>query len=178
MGFSAAVDNRTEVVYLKINSPLFENLMQKVRTRFGGGIVERSQFTRNYLKNKNVPRTIILAADQRPQLSEIRYWTTFLNRETAFFEGAEKLAKKFGHAVVYSETKKPKRGHYIFTYHLIAAPPYKEENHSITEKFIQMTEKNIQEEPSLYLWSHNRWKEKKTELHTEKKKVAPLRKKS
>jgi KDO2-lipid IV(A) lauroyltransferase len=158
LAIMAHVQKRCEVVYLKVNSPFFENLMQHLRGRFGGKMVERDQFQRNYLRERKNPRLIVLAADQRPYHMEQRYWAEFMNRETAFFEGAEKLAKRFNHAVVFSHVTKPKRGHYTFTYELLGEPPYEGGNHRITDSFIQLTEKNIRSEPSLYLWSHDRWK--------------------
>lgn len=155
----ANVSTQCEVVYLKVNSPFFEKLMKTIRSRFGGMLVERAAFQREYLRNRKVPRLIVLAADQRPTNAEIRYWAPFMNRETIFFEGAEKLAKRFDHTVIYSDVRKPKRGHYIFTYSLMDTPPYKEAaDHSITDEFIRRTEQTISHSPSLYLWSHNRWK--------------------
>ncbi len=155
----ANISTKVDVIYLKVNSPFFENLMNTIRGRFGGGLVERATFQRDYLRKRDQPRLIVLAADQRPTQSEIRYWTTFMHRETAFFEGAEKLAKRFNHPVVYSHVSKPKRGHYIFNYQLLCQPPYTDSReHSITDAFISLTEQNIRDNPSLYLWSHNRWK--------------------
>ncbi len=156
----ANVSNKCDVVYLKVNNPFFEKLMLAIRTRFGGGLIERSGFQRDYLRKRDQPRLIVLAADQRPSHGEIRYWASFMNRETAFFEGAEKLAKRFNHPVMYSHVHKPKRGHYTFTYEMVSIPPYeKEKEHSITDAYIALTEKNIREQPSLYLWSHKRWKD-------------------
>lgn len=156
----APVQKRCEVVYLKVNNPYFENLMQQLRGRLGGKMVERSQFQRHFLRERNNPRLIVLAADQRPQQMDQRYKATFMNREAAFFEGAEKLAKKFKLSVIYSHVTKRKRGQYTFTYELLGEPPYNGLNHSITNGFIRRTEENIRAEPSLYLWSHNRWKQK------------------
>jgi KDO2-lipid IV(A) lauroyltransferase len=156
----ANVSNKCDVVYLKVNNPLFEILMLDIRTRFGGGMVERASFQRDYLRKRDQPRLIVLAADQRPTHGEIRYWADFMNRETAFFEGAEKLAKRFNHPVMYSYVSKPKRGHYTFTYEMISTPPYENaKEHSITDAYIALTEKNIREQPALYLWSHKRWKD-------------------
>src|SRR5690606_25999468 len=117
-------------------------------------LVERSQFQRNYLKQRNVPRLIVLAADQRPQQAGQRYWKQFMNREAAFFEGAEKLAKRFDHRVVFAQVHKPKRGYYVFTYEIVEEAPFFGPNHSITDGFVKRTENNIHLEPSLYLWSH------------------------
>jgi len=155
------IDPRFETVYLKVNNPFFEQLMRAIRSRFGGYLVERSQFQRNFIKNRNTPRVIGLAADQRPNREDKRYWTTFMNRKTGFFEGAEKLAKRFELATVFSKVEKVKRGHYEFTFLPLSLPPHDNREHSITEKYIQLTEENIRQQPALYLWSHNRWKNSK-----------------
>jgi KDO2-lipid IV(A) lauroyltransferase len=160
----ANVNNQIDVVYSKINNPFFERLMMAIRTRFGGQMVEKGGFQRDFLKKRNQPRMIVLAADQRPGNRDLRYWTDFMNRETAFFEGAEKLAKRFNLPVLYAHVTKPKRGHYVFRYEMLAAPPYSEHaDHSITDRFISLLEANIRKQPEIYLWSHNRWKWKKGE---------------
>lgn len=159
---SSNVGEKCETVYTKLSAPFFEKLMKSMRCRFGAILTERKSFQRTFLRNRNKPRLIVLAADQRPNLSDIRYWTPFMNRETAFFEGGEKLAKKFNTKVIYAHTSKPKRGHYVFEYQVLSQPPYLDDSpHSITDKFISLLEKNIRAQPSLYLWSHNRWKQKK-----------------
>lgn len=159
---SSKVGDKCETVYTKLSAPFFEKLMKSIRCRYGAILTERKSFQRTFLRNRNNPRLIVLAADQRPNLSDIRYWTPFMNRETAFFEGGEKLAKKFNTRVIYAHTTKPKRGHYVFEYQVLSAPPYQNhEPHSITDQFIKLLENNIGVEPSLYLWSHNRWKQKK-----------------
>lgn len=159
IGLKALVDPRLETVYSKLKNDFFNTLMMNIRGRFGGTLVEKSNFGRNFLEKRNVPRAIGLAADQRPGKSEIRYSAEFMNRKTAFFEGPEKLAKRNGYAVIYCNMKRPKRGHYIMTYEKICEPPYTDDPaHSITDAFIRITEKGIREQPEIYLWSHNRWK--------------------
>ncbi|WP_186754437.1 lysophospholipid acyltransferase family protein [Echinicola salinicaeni] len=157
----ALVDERIEIVYQKVSNPFFEKLMRAIRSRFGGYLVEKSKFQRHFLKHRHHPRLIGLAADQRPNREDQRYHTYFMHRKTGFFEGAEKLAKRFDLTVIFSEVHKIKRGHYKFTYRFVTEPPHDTTEHSITEKFIELTEKNIREEPALYLWSHNRWKNSK-----------------
>ncbi|WP_194776046.1 lysophospholipid acyltransferase family protein [Pararhodonellum marinum] len=160
LGASWFMGNQAEVVYLKLNNAFSDKLMKTIRGRFNASLIERNAFQRDFLRRRDEPRLIVLAADQRPVHAEVRYKTLFMNRETAFFEGAEKLAKRFANPVVYGYCKKEKRGHYSFTYSLIAEPPYADTpDHSITDEFILRTEDNIRQEPDLYLWSHNRWKE-------------------
>lgn len=164
LAMSYRIGSKCEVVYLKINNPFFDHFMKTLRSRFGATLVERNSFTRNFMSNRATPRLIVLAADQRPRFAEIRYWTNFMGRETAFFEGGEKLAKKFNHPVIYGEISKPKRGHYTFEYRVLCSPPYDNKApHCITELYIDAVEANIQREPALYLWSHNRWKGSKVE---------------
>ncbi|WP_200974340.1 lysophospholipid acyltransferase family protein [Echinicola sp. 20G] len=154
----ALVDERIEIVYQQVTNPFFEKLMKTLRSRFGGYLVEKSKFQRHFIKYRKHPRLIGLAADQRPNREDQRYHAKFMNRETGFFEGAEKLAKRFDLTVIFSEVHKLKRGHYKFTYRFVAEPPHDTREHSITDQFIELTEKNIREQPALYLWSHNRWK--------------------
>ncbi|GGZ36303.1 acetyltransferase [Echinicola pacifica] len=161
IGFKAQTKPFLDTVYLKIKNPFFEKLMQTMRGRFGGALIEKSDFQRNFIRNRNKPRLIGLAADQRPNREDQRYSATFMNRETGFFEGGEKLAKKFDLPVFYSEVRKIKRGYYQYTYHLITEAPHDPTPHSITDTFIRLLEENIRKEPALYLWSHNRWKNSK-----------------
>jgi len=164
LGIQSLLGSKSEVVYQKVNSPFFETLMQELRSRFGGSPIERKSFQRHFLRERNNPRLIILAADQRPEVQENRYWQKFMNRETAFYEGAEKLAKKFNLRVVFAFVTKPKRGHYLCTYEALAEPPFDGSPHSVTDRFIQRTEENIRHEPALYLWSHDRWKLRRTSV--------------
>ena len=41
-----------------------------------------------------------------------RFWTNFLNHETAFFEGVEKISRKLELAIVFMDIRKVSRGHY------------------------------------------------------------------
>src|SRR5690606_10245802 len=74
LGIQSLLGSKSEVVYQKVNSPFFETLMQELRSRFGGSPIERKSFQRHFLRERNNPRLIILAADQRPEVQENRYW--------------------------------------------------------------------------------------------------------
>ncbi|WP_100628451.1 lysophospholipid acyltransferase family protein [Algoriphagus formosus] len=148
-----------ETVYLKVNNPFFNELMKKIRTRFGGFVTEKKEFRRGMLTLGRDPRIVLLGSDQRPPSSENRYQREFLNRPAVFFEGAEFLSKKMNLHVHYGKMTKVKRGHYRYEYVPMASPPYDgEQPHSITDRFCEMLEENIREQPDMYLWSHKRWK--------------------
>ena len=148
-----------ETVYLKVNTPFLNELMKKIRTRFGGYVTEKKEFRRGMLTLGKDPRIVLLGSDQRPPSSENRYQREFMNRPAVFFEGAEFLSKKMNLHVHYGKMTKVKRGHYRYEYIPLAQPPYEgHAPHSITDKFCEMLEQNIREQPDMYLWSHKRWK--------------------
>lgn len=148
-----------ETVYLKVNNPFFDELIKKIRTRFGGYLTEKREFRRAMLTLGKDPRIVLLGSDQRPPASENRYQRYFLNRPAVFFEGAEFLSKKMNLHVHYGKLKKVKRGYYNYEFIPLAKPPYdSHQQHSITNAFCNMLEENIREQPDMYLWSHKRWK--------------------
>lgn len=159
IGINQAIQAPVETVYLKVNNPFFNNLINTIRTHFGGIVTEKRCFRRTMLTLAKSPRVVLLGSDQRPPSSEKRYKRDFLNRPAVFFEGAEFLSKKMNLHVIYGKMTKIKRGHYRYEMIKLAEPPFDEHlEHSITDKFCEMLEDNIRLQPDLYLWSHKRWK--------------------
>jgi KDO2-lipid IV(A) lauroyltransferase len=159
IGINHAIQAPVETVYLKVNNLFFDNLINTIRTHFGGIVTEKKAFRRTMLTLAKSPRVVLLGSDQRPPSSEKRYKRDFLNRPAVFFEGAEFLSKKMNAHVIYGKMTKIKRGHYRYEMIKLAEPPFGEHlEHSITDKFCEMLEDNIRLQPDLYLWSHKRWK--------------------
>lgn len=149
----------SEGVYLKINSPFFNQLMYKARTRFGNTVTEKNEFRETVKTLNKDHRVVQLAADQRPNRRSSRYQRNFLNRPAYFFEGAEHIAKNMNLPVYFGEISKLGRGRYQATYELLAKGPYDGHSaHSITDAFCARLEENIHLQPDLYLWSHKRWR--------------------
>jgi KDO2-lipid IV(A) lauroyltransferase len=82
----------------------------------------------------------------------------FLNQKTGVVFGPEMMANKYNHAVVYFSIHKKKRGHYTMHLHEITQTPRALEYGEITEKFTQLLEATIRQEPHYWIWSHKRWK--------------------
>ena len=82
--------------------------------------------------------------------------------------GIEKLAKKFKLAVVFMDIKKIKRGKYSTTFRVITDNAEQEKDYVVTEKYARMLEKMITRKPELWLWTHKRWKFKKSDFVSEK----------
>jgi len=149
-------------VYQEIKSSFFENLMYTIRSRFGSLPVEKNNVFRESLKKRNTPHIIALVADQSPPLhDENIHWVKFFNQDTAFYNGMERLAESFGWPVIFVSMKRLNRGHYEIGFIELESKPKNAKKGNIINKYAQMTEKFIKENPSDWLWSHNRWKRKK-----------------
>ena len=158
---------RVIAVYKPQNSVFADNLMQNIRQQPGLILVPMKETYRvvaNEMKKKDSPFVLLLIADQIPARVDIRFWTTFLNQDTAFFTGAEKLATRFGLPVYYLDQVKLKFARYdarIFPVFDGTNPAGKGD---ITRKFAELLEKSIRQVPHLWLWSHRRWKYPKDDL--------------
>ena len=107
------------------------------------------------------PSTIIFISDQSPSNPTNGYWTKFLNQDTNFFTGGERYARLHDCAVVYVAIKQTQRGYYNIEVINICEDIKSVPENTVTQKFIEMLEKTLYENPSDWLWSHKRWKHKK-----------------
>ncbi|MBA3663134.1 MAG: lysophospholipid acyltransferase family protein [Bacteroidetes bacterium] len=150
-------------VYHPLSNKNFDTFMLNLRGRMGGNIVSMKNLYRELLtlKQNKTATTIGLIADQTPP-PEGAYWTTFLNQDTPVFNGAEKLARKFNYPVIYVGIKKLKRGYYQMNATILTEKPNELAEGQISELHTRALEKNILEQPYIWLWTHKRWKHKRT----------------
>ena len=135
----------------------FDQLMMLIRERFGNKCIESKtgyKILSEYVRNKQLTLTII-TGDQSPNNSSTKHWVQFLNRETAFLIGADRIAKKLEHPILYPKMTKPKRGFYEFEF--IEINPT-ESSKTIIDTYANLLEENIKLQPEMWLWSHRRWK--------------------
>jgi KDO2-lipid IV(A) lauroyltransferase len=109
------------------------------------------------------PHVFILAADQSPSNLKACYWVKFLHQDTAWLHGPEKYARKYDYPVLYVDIQKVKRGFYELTLIPITIAPTETADGEITTKYAQLLEKSILQSPASWLWSHKRWKHKRSE---------------
>lgn len=146
--------------YQKQSNKYFNDFMIQIRERFGNICVESQSGFKVLLKNsreKNLTITYVIG-DQSPMSKSSMYWTDFLNQETAFLVGSDKMAKKCNQQLIYPHITQKKKGYYELEFKII---PMNSEIEPI-ETYSKLLEKNIQEQPELWLWSHRRWKRKRT----------------
>lgn len=148
-------------VYRRLKNESSDKAMLALRAKRGGeGCIEKNLLLRRLvaLRHEGRPISIGLISDQKPSPHSAHIWTTFLHQDTAFLNGGEMLARKFGYSVVYVHTKCLRRGYYEAQCHVITDAPQTTEEGEITLAFARLLEQNILEQPELWLWSHNRWK--------------------
>lgn len=151
-------------VYRRLKSEAMDKLMLDIRSKRGGACVEKQRILRELVRYRaeKKPVTVGLLSDQKPRPEVTRTWTTFLHQETGFLDGAEVLGKKFGYPVFYLFITREERGRYHVQMQTIAADPKNTAEGEITETYARLLEQNIQEQPHLWLWTHNRWKWKRS----------------
>ena len=105
------------------------------------------------------PRGYSLIADQMPKRHERKHWTRFLGRDTAFYVGADQIARFLDAPVVYVAMRRVRRGYYSVRFEVLAEPPYDAAGHEeIMERFARRTEQACLESPADFLWLQKRWK--------------------
>lgn len=156
---SASLPAPIDFVYQPVSTNFFNRLIGHARTRFGAYPVKRNEIAREIVRRKDRVRGIAVVADQYPgHGNDKKYFTNFLNQETAFFYGSQQMALLTQAPVFYAVVKKIKRGYYTCTLVPLGAPPYNKADESVVANYAKNVEELILERPSEWLWSHNRWK--------------------
>lgn len=164
--------------YNKLRNETFEKKLKESRQKFG----VKGATTANFIKlithnfENKIQGAYILLSDQSPHIEKTFHWSKFFGVKVPVHTGAEMLAKKHDLVVINYRAKKIKRGYYETEFEVISENPKKYKDYEITENFIKITEKNIKEQPELYLWSHKRFKHK--DKFEEWKQVIASRKKT
>lgn len=158
-----------DAVYKPIRVASLDAYMREARSRFGGQPIPIKSFAFELLRRAGQPRAYGLVADQTPLKSMDKHWTRFLNQDTAFFVGAEKIARFLEAPAVYVAMRRLRRGHYAVHLHVLAEPPYDgtetagDGDSWITEAYARKLEEEIRASPADWLWVHNKWKYPKPE---------------
>lgn len=158
-----SMKHRALLIYKPLKNKDFDQFLLKIRSRFGVTITPMSHIIRDLVKCRS-EKILTLSGfigDQTPPRDDISFWTTFLNQDTAFYRGAEKVAVKYDIPVILMHLVKKKRGYYEIEYRLISEHPREEEPNAITSRYAALLEEIIRDKPEYWLWSHRRWKHKR-----------------
>lgn len=147
-------------IYRPLKNKWFDSFFLKLRSRFHSSSFSKKSAFKDLIliKRSKKPCVIGFISDQHPSGNDTNHVIRFLNHDTAFITGSEVLARKLDFDVLYFDVEKISRGRYKTTLRIVATQPDTEEPMSITDKYAEMLETSILRDPTLWLWSHNRWK--------------------
>ncbi len=156
--FQKLIDQQLYFLYKPLSNPRSNELMLELRSRHGAKAIEKDKALRKLIKLKKETIAIGIVGDQLPAKGTDKYWINFLNRPTAFFTGAEKIARSLNYPVFYGRTHRLKKGYYELSFELLYDGNEDLPQGEITKRYANALESNIRKNPSEYLWSHRRWK--------------------
>jgi KDO2-lipid IV(A) lauroyltransferase len=150
-----------DAVYKPLRVAAIDRFMFETRCRFGGNPIAVKDFLVEVMKRRTSARIFALVADQTPPREEEKHWTRFMNQDTAFFVGADKIARILRAPVFFVGIARSRRGFYEATLQPLAKPPYSGEGTDIIERYARAAEAHIAEHPADWLWMYRKWKYKK-----------------
>jgi KDO2-lipid IV(A) lauroyltransferase len=157
-GVKLHLDIPIDPVYKPLHNSGLNQLMLEIRSQFGSRPIPIASAARDILRRRREFRLFVLVADQAPIEGERSYWTRFMNRQAAFHEGGEAIAKMTGYPVLFARCRRRSRGYYEVEFSEVARPPYDDSEHRIVENYVRLAERAIRAEPESWLWSNRRWK--------------------
>ena len=151
-----------DAVYQTLRIRSVDQFLIDARARFGGKPFPREDFVFELMSRADTPRAYGLIADQTPPQDQRKHWTRMLNRDTAFFIGAERITRFLDATVLYVAMHRVRRGHYSVRFVVLAEPPYeidaRRSDSPIMEGFARQLERAVIERPAEWLWIQKRWK--------------------
>ena len=139
-----------------------EREMGKLRSRFGSRLVPAQDLLPDILQRRGQVRAVAMVADQEPTRSERKYWTRFLNRDTAFYMGPEEIARVTRFPVFFIAMRRRARGYYEMEFLPLAPAGGALAPGALTERYARLVEEQIRAAPPDWPWSHKRWRLKKS----------------
>jgi Kdo2-lipid IVA lauroyltransferase/acyltransferase len=161
LAFSAQLGMPVEAAYKPLVDSWAEREMLKLRTRFGARMIPAQELLGDIIRQRNAPRAIAVVSDQEPVSSERKHWVKFLNRDSAFFLGAEEITRSTRYAAVFVRLKRVARGHYEAEFVPLVAAGEQLPSGEFTTRYARLVEEQIRESPADWPWTHKRWKLKK-----------------
>ena len=150
-----------DAAYKPLHDQWAERLMLKVRSRFGARLVPAKDLLADFIKRRGTVRAVAMNADQAPVSTDKRYWTRFLGQDTAFYVGAEQIARAMRLPLIYLVMRRVRRGHYEVELQSLWDGREALAPNVITERYARACEGDVLESPADWLWSYRRWRLKK-----------------
>ena len=147
-----------DAAYKPLHDQWAERLMLGVRSRFGARLIPAKELLTDFLRRRGVVRALAMNADQAPVSTDKRYWTQFLGQDTAFYIGAEQIARATRLPMMYVSMRRVRRGYYEGELHVLWDGREAVEPNGITERYARTCEVDVLKSPADWLWSYRRWR--------------------
>jgi KDO2-lipid IV(A) lauroyltransferase len=148
-----------DAVYKPLRVASLDEFIRTTRSRFGGKPIAIQSFLFELMRRAGEARAYAMVADQTPPRNMDKHWTRFLNQDTAFFTGADKIARFLDAPVIYVAMRRVAKGRYTVHLHVLAEPPYTHDAElDVVERYARRLETEIRASPPDWLWVHNKWK--------------------
>ncbi len=159
------IKHKAVAFYTPLSNKYFDRKMRNTRSKYGLGMVSTKMVSTFFEDNKALLTCTIFGFDQSPGNPNRAYWMNFLNQDTAVVFGIEKYAKSLNYPVLFCTIGKIKRGFYNMRFSLITDQPQSEAPGWIIETATRRLEKDIIHLPQYWLWTHRRWKHKRSSVN-------------
>lgn len=151
----------TVLVYKPLTNKTMDAFLNRARRRTGSSTVAMDNLFK--AMRKSVPSAFVLLSDQSPSSRKSAHWVEFFGQETASLPGADVLGRKFEMPVLYYQVRRTeRRGFYEIEFSEICTDPSAAAEMDITRSYTRRLEADIRQQPEQWLWSHKRWKMKRT----------------
>jgi KDO2-lipid IV(A) lauroyltransferase len=157
-GVAVHLGHPIDAAYKPLHDPWAERLMLKVRSRFGARLVPAKELLADFIKRRGVIRAVAMNADQAPVSTEKRYWTRFLGQDTAFYIGAEQIARAMRLPMMYLVMRRVRRGYYEVELRPLWDGREALPANALTERYARACEIDVLASPADWLWSYRRWR--------------------
>ena len=147
-----------DAAYKPVADALGERLMLGMRTRFAANLIPAKDLLPSVLARRAIVRAVAINADQAPAQSERHQWLQFLGQDTAFYVGAEQIARSLRLPMLYLSMRRVSRGRYeaelreVWNGRDATAPG------EITQRYARECEADVRASPSDWLWTYRRWR--------------------
>lgn len=147
-------------IYKRIKNPFFDKMIRSGRGKFGVYMLDKNDVIRQMIrdKQKGILASYGMIGDQAPKGGKSKYWRPFFGHTVPVFVGSEVAAKKLDITVAYLKIEKVKRGYYEAKIIVLTENPQTVADYKITDRYIDLLESQIKNQPENYLWTHKRFK--------------------
>lgn len=163
LAIAGQIKHTPMALYTPLNNKFWNEKIIASRSKYGLHMLRIDNILRKIKQEKEEQFAVIFGSDQSPRKSQLVHFMNFLNQETAVAYGAERMARELDIPIIAGSNIKVSRGHYKIIFTLVSDDHSTLKKGEITTAFTRLLEKDILEAPQYWLWTHRRWKRKKSD---------------